>query len=110
MPVLLATPGGAPAGFSFGGVPGFPGFPGFGGGRPGLAPGIPGQSDSTTPPGGGGGQTGGQTGGGSGGTEELPPLAPVPLSGSGLFLILALVAMMVTVARRRWSGRLSVGN
>lgn len=108
-PVLLATPGGAPVGFSFGGFPSFPVFGGGGGGgggRPGPGPVIPGQPDNTKPAGGGGGQTGG----GGGGTEELPPLTAVPLSGSGLFLVLALAAMMVTAARRRWSGRLSAGN
>ncbi len=102
-PVLLATPGGAPAGLSFGGFSGFPGISGFGGGGgSGTRPVIPGRPDGTPPPG-----SSGQT---AGGGREPTLLAPVPLSGSGLFLILALVAMIVTVARRRWSGRVSAGN
>lgn len=113
IPALLATPGGAPAGFSFGGVAGFPGFPGFLGSPsfPGFrevsdssdrTPVVPDQSLDTTTPG-----RGGQTGDGN---QDLPPLTPVPLSGSSLFLVLALVALMVTAARRGWSGRLSAGS
>lgn len=102
-PVLLATPGGTPAGLSFGVFSAFPSIPGFGGGGSSWTrPVIPGRPDGTLSPG-----SGGQTAGGGG---ELTLLAPVPLSGSGLFLILALVAMIVTVARRRWSRRVSAGN
>lgn len=104
---LLATPGGAPATYVSGGSPGFGGFPGFGGGSgsgsgdgPGSGPTAPDQPDTGTPPSGSIPGGGTPIGGGGGGTEQLPPLTPIPLSGSGLFLVLALAMIILTAARR----------
>ena len=114
---LLAVPttGGGPAQpSSFPGFGGFPGFPGGGGsGRPrptapegnggGAGPTPPGSGDGggNTPPGVPGGDTG--TGGG-GGNTDLPPLTPIPLSGSGMFLVIALALMLLRLVRARHSG------
>lgn len=115
---VLAIPGGAPATPVAGGFPGFPGFPWFPGGsnpgqRPTEEPAMPtpptailpnpvtpgpvtpgpvipgptvpgGTTPGTTPPDGG-----------------LPPISPVPLSGSGLFLLVALAALMIKAAHGR---------
>ncbi|WP_265501113.1 hypothetical protein [Paracoccus beibuensis] len=91
---LLATPTPGAA-QNYGRTSGFPGF--FGGsgsggndrpddGKPGPRP-DPGPGDDT------------HTGGGE--DPDLPPLAPVPLSGSGLFLVVALAALMLKVGHRR---------
>ncbi|MBU2958955.1 hypothetical protein Q4511_13560 [Paracoccus sp. 1_MG-2023] len=103
----LATPGGSPWGGSFGGTPSF-GFPGFSGGssnsdggtdtttEPGtdivvIKPDVPIDRDrvdpSTVIP-------------GPGGETEIPNLPAVPLSGSGMFMLMALVAMMATAGHR----------
>lgn len=113
LPQVLAIPGGAPATPIAGGFPGFPGFPWFpGGSNPGprptdepatptpptaIVPGpiIPGPIiPGPTVPGGG-------TPGTTPPDNNLPPITPIPLTGSGLFLLAAMAALMIKAAHGR---------
>lgn len=95
MPLLaVPTPGTAPV---YGRNGGFTGFSGGGGGS--GKPAAPDRSGSPSLP----VKPGGGTSTDGGGEPDLPPLTPVPLSGSGLFLVLALVALMLRVGHRKLS-------
>lgn len=100
MQPLLATAGGSPSPFVFGGLPASGGFIGGVGGSVGTGP-----RPATPVESGTGNSSEGSVPGTNipvegGGTDQLPPITPIPLSGSGLFLIIALVVLFATSLRR----------
>lgn len=104
--LAVPTPGTAPI---YGRISGFRGF--FGGSSDGGGRDTPGGRDDSPPPGPPAtfpnpGPPGDGTHTGGGGDPDLPSLTPVPLSGSGLFLTLALVALMLRVGHRKLSAAL----